>query len=64
MLEPICEAKHYDSSDESRPNRNAETALAETERKMQLSHMTFVVSDSKKKFLTVISIQLGIFFMS
>ena len=50
VLEPICEAKFYESSHGFRPNRSAETALAEAERRMQLSHMTFVVNVDIKGF--------------
>ncbi len=50
ILEPICEAKFYESSYGFRPNRSAEHAIAECYRLMQLSHLYYVVNVDIKGF--------------
>ena len=42
IMEPICEAKFYDSSHGFRPNRSTEHAIAEAYRYIQNSHCYFV----------------------
>ena len=53
VLEPICEAKFYESSHGFRPNRSAETALAEAERRLKLEtskEKTNITNLRKKSF--------------
>ncbi len=50
IMEPICEAKFYDSSHGFRPNRSTEHAIAEAYRYIQNSHCYFVVDVDIKGF--------------
>lgn len=50
VLEPICEAKFYDSSYGFRPLRSAENAISECSRRIQRSHMQYVVDVDIKGF--------------
>lgn len=50
VLEPICEAKFNPNSHGFRPNRSAEHAIVECNRRMQMSHCTFVVEFDIKGF--------------
>lgn len=50
IMEPICEAKFSDSSHGFRPNRAAENAIAEASRRIQRSHMYYVIEFDIKGF--------------
>lgn len=43
VLEPICEAKFSDNSYGFRPQRNAENAISATHKRVQLSHLHYVI---------------------
>ncbi len=50
VLEPICEAKFSENSNGFRPNRSAETAIAQCMRLIQVQHMYHVVDLDIKGF--------------
>ena len=50
VMEPICEAKFSENSHGFRPNRSAETAIAQCMRLMQVQHMYYVVDIDIKGF--------------
>ena len=50
VMEPICEAKFSEHSNGFRPNRSAETAIAECMRLIQVQHMYHVVDLDIKGF--------------
>lgn len=49
-MEPICEAKFSENSNGFRPNRSAETAIAQCMRLIQVQHMYYVVDLDIKGF--------------
>ena len=50
VMEPICEAKFSENSNGFRPNRSAETAIAQCMRLIQIQHMYHVVDLDIKGF--------------
>ncbi len=50
VMEPICEAKFSENSHGFRPNRSAETAIAQCMRLIQVQHMYYVVDIDIKGF--------------
>ena len=50
VMEPICEAKFSENSNGFRPNRSAETAIAQCMRLIQVQHMYYVVDLDIKGF--------------
>ena len=50
VMEPICEAKFSENSNGFRPNRSAETAIAQCMRIMQVQHLHYVVDLDIKGF--------------
>jgi group II intron reverse transcriptase/maturase len=50
VLEPICEAKFFERSNGFRPNRNAEQAIAQAYKMIQLQKLHFVVDIDIKSF--------------
>ena len=50
VMEPICEAKFSENSNGFRPNRSAETAIAQCMRLIQVQHMYHVVDLDIKGF--------------
>ena len=50
VLEPICEAKFNECSNGFRPNRSAETAIAQCCRLMQIQHLHYAVDIDIKGF--------------
>lgn len=50
VLEPICEAKFSDNSYGFRPQRNAENAISATHKRVQLSHLHYVIEFDIKGF--------------
>ena len=50
VLEPICEAKFHENSNGFRPNRSAETAIAQCMRMMQVQNLHYVVDIDIKGF--------------
>lgn len=50
MMEPVCEAKFSENSNGFRPNRSAETAIAQSMRLIQVQHMYHVVDLDIKGF--------------
>ncbi len=50
VLEPICEAKFHDKSFGFRPLRNAENAIAQAYKYMQIQHLPYVVDMDIKSF--------------
>jgi group II intron reverse transcriptase/maturase len=55
VLEPICEAKFHDGSNGFRPNRDANNALAQLEKLIQMSDLHFVVDIDIKGFFDNVS---------
>ena len=56
-MEPICEAKFSENSNGFRPNRSAETAIAQCMRLIQVQHMYHVVDLDIKGFFDNIKSQ-------
>ena len=50
VLEPVCEAKFFERSNGFRPNRNAEQAMAQAYKCIQIQHLYFVVDIDIKGF--------------
>ena len=50
VMEPVCEAKFSENSNGFRPNRSAETAIAQCMRLIQVQHMYHVVDLDIKGF--------------
>ena len=50
VLEPVCEAKFHENSNGFRPNRSAETAIAQCCRMMQVQNLHYVVDIDIKGF--------------
>lgn len=50
VLEPVCEAKFFERSSGFRPNRNAEQAMAQAYKCIQIQHLYFVVDIDIKGF--------------
>lgn len=50
VLEPICEAKFFERSNGFRPNRNAEQAMAQAYKMIQIQNLHFVVDIDIKGF--------------
>lgn len=50
IMEPICEVKFSGSSHGFRPNRSAENAIAEASRRVQCSHLYYVIEFDIKGF--------------
>lgn len=55
VLEPICEAKFFERSNGFRPNRNAEQAMAQAYKCIQIQHLYFVVDIDIKGFFDNVS---------
>ena len=55
VMEPICEAKFSENSNGFRPNRSAETAIAQCMRLIQVQHLYHVVDLDIKGFFDNIS---------
>ena len=55
VLEPICEAKFFERNNGFRPNRNAEQAMAQAYKCIQIQHLYFVVDIDIKGFFDNVS---------